>query len=103
MPTEITVALIASGVTFLCWLCDFAYRISKASERSKTEKSLTSLFDGQNAYRSFANIKKHIGGYTDDELRRMLLGIGAIRVYKRTTGEEMWVIREIHEGISRID
>lgn len=39
--------------------------------------------------RSFKELKKHIGGFEEDELRRILVRAGAIRIYK-DDGTEMW-------------
>lgn len=39
--------------------------------------------------RSFETIQKHVGGYDDDELRKILVRAGAIRVY-REDGSEWW-------------
>lgn len=39
--------------------------------------------------RSFEMIEKHVGGFTDEELRRILVRAGAIRSY-RADGSEWW-------------
>gem|GEM_PF-635054 len=39
--------------------------------------------------RSFETIKKHVGGFEDDELRKILVRAGAIRTY-RNDGSEWW-------------
>ena len=41
--------------------------------------------------RSFTTLKKHLGGFEDDELRRILIRAGAIRVYRNgDTNNEWW-------------
>ncbi|UII20915.1 hypothetical protein [Fulvivirga ligni] len=39
--------------------------------------------------RSFDTLKKHLGGFEDDELRKILVRAGAIRDY-RSDGSEWW-------------
>jgi len=39
--------------------------------------------------RSFETLKKHLGGFDDDELRKILVRAGAIRTYKKD-GSEWW-------------
>ena len=39
--------------------------------------------------RSFETLKKHLGGFDDDELRKILVRAGAIRNY-RDDGSEWW-------------
>ena len=39
--------------------------------------------------RSFKELAKHIGGFEENELRRILVRAGAIRIYK-DDGTEMW-------------
>jgi hypothetical protein len=92
-----SVALVAAGVTFLCWVGDLGYRIKTAKDKSRTEQSLAAQFHGKHKYRTFSAIRQQIAGYPDDELRRLLLSVGAISVRRRSTGEEMWVMREVHE------
>jgi len=43
--------------------------------------------------RSFEVVKKHVGGFEDDELRKILVRAGAIRVY-RDDGSEWWTLLE---------
>jgi hypothetical protein len=43
--------------------------------------------------RSFETLRKHLGGFTDDELRRILVRAGAIREY-RADGSEWWRLLE---------
>ena len=39
--------------------------------------------------RSFETLKKHLGGFDDDELRKILVRAGAVRIY-RDDGSEWW-------------
>jgi hypothetical protein len=40
--------------------------------------------------RSFDELKKHLGGFEEDELRKILVRAGATRIYRREDGTEMW-------------
>jgi hypothetical protein len=42
--------------------------------------------------RSFETLRQHLGGFDDDELRKILVRAGAIRVY-RADGSEWWRLR----------
>jgi hypothetical protein len=51
--------------------------------------------------RSFETLRNHLGGFTDDELRRILVRAGAIRVY-RADGSEWWrLLSRMEEFIER--
>ena len=51
--------------------------------------------------RSFETLRNHLGGFTDDELRRILVRAGAIRVY-RQDGSEWWrLLSRMDEYIER--
>jgi hypothetical protein len=43
--------------------------------------------------RSFDQIKRNVGGFEDDELRKLLVRSGAIRYYRRGDNKEMWGLR----------
>lgn len=42
-------------------------------------------------YRSFRILRHHLGGFDDDELRRILVRAGAIRT-KSKSGHELWIL-----------
>lgn len=51
--------------------------------------------------RSFETLRNHLGGFTDDELRKILVRAGAIRVY-REDGSEWWrLLSRMDEFIER--
>jgi glutamate mutase epsilon subunit len=51
--------------------------------------------------RSFETLRNHLGGFTDDELRKILVRAGAIRVY-REDGSEWWrLLSRMEEFIER--
>lgn len=55
--------------------------------------------------RSYKVIRHHLGGFVDDELRKILVRTGAIR-FKSKSGEELWGLVERNRnrlGITQID
>ena len=51
--------------------------------------------------RSFETLRNHLGGFGDDELRKILVRAGAIRVY-REDGSEWWrLLSRMEEFIER--
>jgi hypothetical protein len=57
------------------------------------------MMDKEWCWRSFKIIKHHLGGFEDDELRKILVRAGAIRVTS-SSGEEMWgLLDRNREGI----
>lgn len=51
--------------------------------------------------RSFDTLRNHLGGFEDDELRKILVRAGAIRVY-REDGSEWWrLLSRMDEYIER--
>ena len=51
--------------------------------------------------RSFETLRNHLGGFGDDELRKILVRAGAIRVY-RDDGSEWWrLLSRMEEFIER--
>ncbi len=51
------------------------------------------LLDERWQYRSFKIIKHHLPGFSDDELRKILIGAEAIS-FKSDSGEELWGLSE---------
>ena len=53
------------------------------------ERSLRKLLEVENyKQRSFEKLKRHVGGFTDDELRKYLVRAGAVRF--SNGDKEMW-------------
>ena len=72
----------------------FAQELALKQEEYKTEymaESTVKHFLSHQSYtdRSFATLQKHLGGFEDDELRKILVRAGAIRTY-RDDGSEWW-------------
>ncbi|QCP53115.1 hypothetical protein FAZ95_28965 [Trinickia violacea] len=51
------------------------------------------MMDPEWSLRSFAVIKHHLGGFDDDDLRRILVRAGAIR-FSSPSGKELWGLLE---------
>lgn len=64
-----------------------------ATERSAEIAIRQLLMLGQLRYRSFAQIRHHIGGFERNELRRLLVRAGAVR-FMAADGTELWALRE---------
>ena len=85
-----------------------AQQLAALREQHKTEymaEETARHFLSHRAYtdRSFEASKKHIGGFGDDELRRVLVRAGAIRTY-RDDGTEWWrLLDRMEEYIEKKD
>lgn len=51
--------------------------------------------------RTFDALKKRIGGYSDDDIRKMLMEVGAQKVRGKADGKEMWYLTERQEERNR--
>ena len=47
--------------------------------------------------RTFSALKKRIGGYSDHDIRKMLMEVGAQKVRGKSDGREMWYLTERQE------
>ena len=47
--------------------------------------------------RTFDRIKERVGGFDDEELRRLLIRAGAVKFKSKSDGAEMWGLRERNE------
>ncbi|QZD95592.1 hypothetical protein [Qipengyuania gelatinilytica] len=63
----------------------------------KTEELIKKLLEHENyRLRTFKTLKHHIGGYDDNELRRILLRSGALK-FEDNAGIEVWGLLERNE------
>ena len=63
------------------------------------------LSDGEWRLRSFKVIRHHLGGFPDNDLRKILVRSGAIR-FMAKSGEELWGLLERNRhrlGVTKID
>jgi hypothetical protein len=101
MDSNMSAALIAAGtalvVSVVGGLISWKLETGRLREELRTEfmaeETISQLLLHQRwPLRSFERIKHHIGGFTDDELRQLLVRAGAVR-FKGDDGEEMWGLR----------
>lgn len=87
-----------------------AGQLSQLREQFKTEfvaEETARHFLGhkRHIYRSFAVLQRYLGGFSEDELRRILVRAGAVRVYRKSDRAEMWYLlsrsREIADKARR--
>lgn len=93
--------LIGGMVTYLLQRQQFAHQLKLTREQNKTEfiaESTAHYFLSHQGYtdRSFEALKKHLGGFEDDELRKILVRAGAMRTY-REDNSEWWRLLSRHE------
>ena len=86
--------LIGGGITYLINKQLHAQQLAALREQYKTDfmaEETARHFLSHKSYtdRSFDTLHKHLGGFTDDELRKILVRAGAIRNY-REDGSEWW-------------
>ncbi len=87
-------AIVGGGMTYLLNRQQLAHQIEVLREQNKTEymaEETARHFLSHEAYtdRSFETLQKHLGGFEPEELRKILVRAGAIRVY-RDDGSEWW-------------
>jgi len=86
--------LVGGGITYLLQHQRFKQELKILREEHKTEfvaETTVKHFLNHKSYtdRSFDTLKKHLGGFEDNELRKILVRAGAIRTY-RENGTEWW-------------
>lgn len=87
-------ALVGGGISYLLNRQQHAYQLRRLHEQYKTDfmaEETARHFLSHRGYtdRSFETLKKHLGGFGDDELRKILVRAGAVRTY-RDDGSEWW-------------
>jgi hypothetical protein len=99
-------ALVGGVVSWALNRQQFANQLRVLQEQHKAEfmaETTARHFLGHKSYtdRSFETLRNHLGGFGDDELRRILVRAGAIRVY-REDGSEWWrLLSRMEEYIER--
>jgi len=86
--------LVGGFVTYLTQRAQFKNELAKIREENRTEfqaeqTAMHYLSHKNYTDRSFETLKKHLGGFEDNELRKILVRAGAIRTY-RDDGSEWW-------------
>ncbi|MEJ5990718.1 hypothetical protein WG902_12015 [Ramlibacter sp. PS3R-8] len=99
-------AIVGGGISYLLNRQQLANQLRVQQETNKVEfmaETTARHFLEHKSFtdRSFETLRNHLGGFTDDELRRILVRAGAIRVY-RADGSEWWrLLSRMEEFIER--
>ena len=99
-------ALVGGGISFLLNRQQFRNQLRILQEQHKVEymaEETARHFLSHKSFtdRSFETLRNHLGGFEDDELRKILVRAGAIRVY-REDGSEWWrLLSRMDEYIER--
>lgn len=86
--------LVGGGITYLLNRQVHAQQLAALKEQFKTDfmaEETARHFLSHKSYtdRSFDVLKKHLGGFSEDDLRKILVRAGAIRTF-REDGTEWW-------------
>ena len=86
--------LIGGLISYFLQRQQFNQQLKLSQEANKTEfmaENTAKHFLSHSAYtdRSFDTLKMHMGGFEDDELRKILVRAGAIRTIRKD-GSEWW-------------
>jgi len=87
-------AFVGGGISYFLNKQSHAYQIAALKEQYKTDfmaEETARHFLNHKSYtdRSFDVLQKHLGGFEEDELRKILVRAGAVRVF-REDGSEWW-------------
>ena len=99
-------SVVGGLISYLLQRRNFHYQLKLKQEELKTEfmaESTVRHFLSHKSYtdRSFITLKNYLGGFEDDELRKILVRAGAIRTY-RDDGSEWWrLLSRMDEYIDR--
>lgn len=85
--TAVITAFVTGLITF--WLQERRLRTELRTEFMAEQAAKTLLENERWEKRSFVEIKKRLGGFDDDELRKILVRGGAVR-FEATDGAELW-------------
>lgn len=101
-------AVVGGGISYLLNRQQFRNQLNLAREQHRTEfmaEETARHFLSHKGFtdRSFDTLRKNLGGFGDDELRKILVRAGAIRIY-REDGSEWWrLLSRMDEFIERKD
>ena len=101
-------AMVGGGISYLLNRQQFANQLRLEQEKHRTEfmaEETARAFLNHKGFtdRSFDTLRKHLGGFEDDELRKILVRAGAMRIY-RDDGSEWWrLLSRMEEFIERKD
>lgn len=88
-------ALVGGLISFTLQYIKFKHEIKKLHLSNKTDfmaETTAIHFLSHKSYtdRSFETLKQHLGGFDDEELRKILVRAGAIRVYRDGDMKDEW-------------
>ena len=101
-------ALVGGGTSWVLNRQQFENQLKLAREAHRTEfmaeETARALLSHKGfTDRSFDTLKRHLGGFEDDELRKILVRAGAMRIY-REDGTEWWrLVSRMDEFIEKKD
>ena len=99
-------ALVGGGISYLLNRQLLRNQLRLLQEQHKVEymaEETARHFLGHKSFtdRSFETLRNHLGGFEDDELRKILVRAGAVRIY-REDGSEWWrLLSRMDEFIER--
>jgi hypothetical protein len=99
-------AVVGGGISWLLNRQQLGNQLRALQEQHKVEfmaETTARHFLSHKGFtdRSFETLRNHLGGFEDDELRKILVRAGAIRVY-RDDGSEWWrLLSRMDEYIER--
>ena len=94
MSDQILSAIIAGAVSLAVNGGKWWWDRWEKQNAAKVARSLETILKADGwTKRSFNTIRQRVSGYPDDELRRMLTSIGAVR-FKGLDNEELWGLLE---------
>lgn len=99
-------AAVGGGISYLLNRQQFRNQLRILQEQHKVEfmaEETARHFLSHRSFtdRSFDTLRNHLGGFADDELRKILVRAGAVRVY-REDGSEWWrLLSRMDEYIER--
>jgi hypothetical protein len=106
--TALLGAIVGGGISWLLNRQQFDNQLKLAREQHRTEfmaeETARDLLSHKGfTDRSFEALQRHLGGFEDDELRKILVRAGAMRVY-RDDGSEWWrLVSRMEEFIEKKD
>lgn len=99
--------LIGGLVTFAVNRQQFRHQILALQQQYRTEfmaEETARHFLSHKGFtdRSFDVLKKHLGGFEDDELRKILVRAGAVRTYRDDDSEWWYLLSRMGERIEKM-
>jgi hypothetical protein len=101
-------AIVGGGISFLLSRQQLRNQLEVLRQQHKTEfmaEETARHFLSHRSFtdRSFETLRNHLGGFEDDELRKILVRAGAIRIV-REDGSEWWrLVSRMEEFIEKKD